>query len=245
MKVLEHTPALSLGKLCDENGYSYGWINGLKPHLINNGIRIQCDTENFVPIVVPGLSTSASSCSHHSTSRTPSRQEKHCSTSSSSSSSSPTATSSDNEARERKDRTESDLSPVLVSRFNVDDRTGKPVVDRESDHEQKDTMIERSNPSSADSGRASSEIPEWLQEFKENVVDDEVPEHRYSHASSSHEASLEPTIKRREKLGKHSVYTHFPKDRNCEVCQRTKITRARAEDAMAEPCLVQKILVTC
>ena len=25
---------------------------------------------------------------------------------------------------------------------------------------------------------------------------------------------------------KHSVYTHFPKDRNCEICQRTKITRA-------------------
>ena len=30
MKVLENTPAvLSLGKLCDENGYSYEWINGL------------------------------------------------------------------------------------------------------------------------------------------------------------------------------------------------------------------------
>ena len=27
-------------------------------------------------------------------------------------------------------------------------------------------------------------------------------------------------------LGKHSVYTHFPKDQNCEICQRTKITRA-------------------
>ena len=27
-------------------------------------------------------------------------------------------------------------------------------------------------------------------------------------------------------LGKQSVYTHFPKDRNCEICQRTKITRA-------------------
>ena len=26
-------------------------------------------------------------------------------------------------------------------------------------------------------------------------------------------------------LGKHSIYTHFPKDRNCEICQRTKITR--------------------
>ena len=79
----------------------------------------------------------------------------------------------------------------------------------------KETKIERGNPLSADSGRASSEIPEWLQEFRENVVDDEVPEHGDSHASSSHEVSLEPTSKRREDLGKHSVYTHFPKDRNC------------------------------
>ena len=31
VKVLENTPAvLSLGKLCDENGYSYEWINGPK-----------------------------------------------------------------------------------------------------------------------------------------------------------------------------------------------------------------------
>ena len=89
MKVLEHTPAvLSLGKLCDENGYSYEWINGQKPHLIKNGIRIPCNTENFVPVVVPGLSSSSSGSS--STSKTPSRQGSHCSTSSSSSSSSPT-----------------------------------------------------------------------------------------------------------------------------------------------------------
>ena len=34
-KVLENTPAvLSIGKLCDENGYSYEWINGQKPHHI-------------------------------------------------------------------------------------------------------------------------------------------------------------------------------------------------------------------
>ena len=78
----------------------------------------------------------------------------------------------------------------------------------------------------ADSGRApsSSEIPEWLQELRENIVDDRVPEHGDSHASSSHEPSLEPV--RSVDLGKHSVYTHFPKDRNCEICQRTKITRA-------------------
>ena len=69
MKVLENTPAvLSFGKLCDENGNSYEWINGQKPHLIKNGIRIICNTENFVPIVVPGLSSSSSGSS--STSRT-------------------------------------------------------------------------------------------------------------------------------------------------------------------------------
>ena len=42
MKVLENAPAvLSLGKLCDERGYSYEWIHGQKkkkPHLIKNGI---------------------------------------------------------------------------------------------------------------------------------------------------------------------------------------------------------------
>ena len=61
VKVLENTPAvLSLGGLFDENRYSYEWINGQKPHLIINGIRIPCNTENFVPIVVPGLSNSSS-----------------------------------------------------------------------------------------------------------------------------------------------------------------------------------------
>ena len=49
MKVLENTPAvLSLGKLCDENGYFYEWINGQKPHLIKDGIRVNAmppDTE--------------------------------------------------------------------------------------------------------------------------------------------------------------------------------------------------------
>ena len=35
MKVPEDTPAvLSLGKLSDENGYSYEWVKGQKPHLI-------------------------------------------------------------------------------------------------------------------------------------------------------------------------------------------------------------------
>ena len=113
---------ISLGRLCDEHGYSYEWINGQKPHLIKNGIRIQCNTENFVPIVVPGLSSSSSSSSHPSTSMTPSRQESNHPTSSSSSSTSPTTTVvSDSEIREREDLSGIDSHPVPVSSSNVEE----------------------------------------------------------------------------------------------------------------------------
>ena len=57
-------------------------------------------------------------------------------------------------------------------------------------------------------------------------MDDRVPERRDSHASSSHEPSLAPTPTRSVDLGKHSVKTHFPSDRNCEICQRTKNDKA-------------------
>ena len=120
MKVLENTPAvLSLGKLCDENGYSYEWINGQKPHLIKDGIRIICNTENFVPIVVPGLTSSSSTSS--SSSRTTMKQESRSSSSSSSSSPS-SPTEGEMSVREREDASNSDISPVPVSEL-VDDRT--------------------------------------------------------------------------------------------------------------------------
>ena len=168
MKVLENTPAvLSPGKLCDENGYFYEWINGQKPHLIKNGIRISCNTENFVPIVVPGLSSSSSRSS--STSKTPSRQESHSSSSSAASSSSPTV--SEIQIREREDGINSDTSPVQVS-TSVDDRSGQPdetqanKIPKPNKNENHGT--ERGDP-------LYSHIPEWLQEFRENLVDDEIP----------------------------------------------------------------------
>ena len=123
--------------------------------------------------------------------------------------------------REREDAPNSDISPVPVS-TSVDGRSGQPdeiQANKNPKPNKKETTTERCNP-------LYSEIPEWLQEFRENLVDDEIPVHGDSHARSSHEASLEPTFKRREDLGKHSVCTHFPKDRNCEICIRTKITRA-------------------
>ena len=43
-----------------------------------------------------------------------------------------------------------------------------------------DNDLERGDP-------LCSDIPEWLQDFRENLVDDRVLEHRDSHASSSHE----------------------------------------------------------
>ena len=81
---------------------------------------------------------------------------------------------------------------------SVDNRSGRPDDTQASKNpktNKKETTIERGNPS-------DSEIPEWLQEFRENLVDDEIPVHGDSHASSSHEVSLEPTPTRSVDLGK-------------------------------------------
>ena len=96
---------------------------------------------------------------------------------------------------------------------SVGDRSGQldeTQANKTPKPNKKETTIELGNP-------LYSEIPEWLQEFREILVDDEIPVHGDSHASSSLEVSLEPIFKRREDLGKHSVYTHFLKDRNCEI----------------------------
>ena len=236
MKVLEDTPAvLSLGKLCDEHGCSYEWINGQKPHLTKNGIRIQCNTENFVPIVVPGLSASSSSSVPSSTSMTPVKQEIDHPKSSSSSSTSPSMTSStvSSESVDRQERGDPygmDHHPETVSSERVERQERGDPYSSEASEEllNKPTKIPKPNKNEDHKREREdpycSDIPEWLQEFRENFVDDRVPERRDSHASSSHGLSSEPT--RCADLGEHSVCTHFPKDRNYEICQRTKITKA-------------------
>ena len=58
VQLLEDTSAvLSLGKLCEEHGYSYEWVSGQKRRLTKEGKTIVCKTDNFVPLVVPGLSS--------------------------------------------------------------------------------------------------------------------------------------------------------------------------------------------
>ena len=76
------------------------------------------------------------------------------SSSSSSSPSSPTV--GEIQVREREDARNSDISPLPVS--NKTPQTNK-----------KETTIER------ESLCDDPEIPEWLQEFRENLVDDEIP----------------------------------------------------------------------
>ena len=131
----------------------------------------------FVPIVVPGLSSSSSGSS--STLRTSMKQESHSSSSSSSSPSSPTV--GEFPVREREDALNSDISPVPVSEL-VDDRTGEPDETQAKENpktNKKEITIERGNLCD------DSEIPEWPQEFRENLVDDEIPLQGGSHASSS------------------------------------------------------------
>ena len=66
-----------------------------------------------------------------------------------------------------------------------------------------------------------------------------VPVHRDAAASSSRESASKP---RGKVSGKHIIYIHFPTDRNCEICMRTKISRAPCKRRTAQPYLEQNFL---
>ena len=74
-------------------------------------------------------------------------------------------------------------------------------------------------------------------------MDDRVPEHRDSHASSSHEPSLEPTPSRSANLGNTVFILTSSKTEIARSVRGPKLQEPLAEDALAEPYLVQKILV--
>ena len=168
--VLEDTTAvLSLGRLCEDHGYSHEWASGQKPHLTQNGRNIRCNTENYVPIVVPGLSTGAS-----------------ISTASASLTSLPQDSAED-----------SSSSPATIRRRS----TSIPVL-----------------------GNLLRDFQEWLEEFTENLEYEGVSASRDTPASASHASDSERPAKVVSR--KHRIFTHFPKDRNCKIYRRTKITRA-------------------
>ena len=73
---------------------------------------------------------------------------------------------------------------------------------------------------------------------------DEIPVHGDSHASSSHEVSLEPTFKRRQDLGKQCSYSFLLKTEIARSVSGPKLQGLHADFAMANPYLVLNFLVT-
>ena len=201
--LLQEFPAvLSLGKLCEEHGYTYHLTSGQNPHLIKHGKRIDCNISNSVPFVVLGISASSSSTTPSSTS--------------------PSSLSQD-------------------SVFDVNRHTENPVPERSGSmsgelrrdplHETTEFENKNKNWESEEVRRdISHELPDWLQEFRENLVDESTSEELQKDpmqrsadtSSSSHEPPMEPRAYVEPGSGKHSVFTHVPKDPNCEICSRTK-----------------------
>ena len=147
--LLEDTAAvLSLRKLCEDDGYTYHWTSGQKPHLTKNGKKINCKRSNCVPFVVlPCLSTS------FSTSPSPT---------SSTSSSQDFGISTENPATERSEITSEELRGNL---------------------QHKPKEIENKTKNEGHEGVQSDllhDLPDWLQDFRKNWVDNNVQPHQYS-----------------------------------------------------------------
>ena len=195
--LLEETPAvLSLGKLCEDHGNTYYWTSGQKPHLTIKGKRINCTISNCVPFVVPGLSTSSSTT--------------------------PTPTSSSSSSQD------CSFDESRYTENPVPERSGSASEELRRNLQHKPTETENQNKKEGHEevqGDLLRDMPDWLQDLRENLVDKNVPPQQYSH-SSSHELPMEPRAKVVPGSGEHSIFSHFPEDRNCDICLKTKLTRA-------------------
>ena len=67
-----------------------------------------------------------------------------------------------------------------------------------------------------------ADVPFWFEVFMENLKPTEV----HAPAHTSQDSYSEHPAKVARKSRTHSIFTHFPKGRNCGVCLRTKITKA-------------------
>ena len=134
-------------KLCEDHGSSFEWTTGQEPQLIKDGRRIKCNTANYVPIIVPGLSTSSSSSVTPTSPASVWQEAVHPASTRSESSSSAVWGSPSHEPEE-----------IEKTKKNGDDENvrGNPLL----------------------------HLPEWLEEFPENLVDESVPAHKDAPACS-------------------------------------------------------------
>ena len=142
--LLEETPAvLSLGKLCEDHGCIHHWTSNQKPHLTKKVNRIDCNTSNYVPFVVPDLSTSSSPT--------------------------PTPTSSSSSSQD---------SVFDVCRYTenpVHEGSGitSGVLRGDPLHEPTETENKNKNEGREEvQSDLLHELHDWLQEFRENLVDE-------------------------------------------------------------------------
>ena len=240
MKVLEDTPAVSsLGKLCDEHGYSYEWINGQKitshkkrysdtvqhrdlrsergSWFINEFFLKFCPLQhpwhlqgsNLIILRLPQARLPHQPW-HLQLCQATVRLDKHggdlCGIDSY-----PAAVSSTHvDRRERRDLCSCGAPEGQLLTKPI--KNAKPNENEDHDQERETCIIPTYR-----NGCKNSEKILWMTECLNAETHTPVLLMNLLWSLRLREVRI---------WGKHSIYTHFPKDRNCEICQRTKITRA-------------------
>ena len=225
--LLEETPAvLSLGILCEDHGFSYHWISGQKPHLIRNGKRIDCNFSNCVPFVVFGVyqrvlpQLHCHLLLHHLLHRT-----RHLIST---------------------NKPKIQYPKEVEVRVKSFDETRcinpqKPKTKIKMGNQKKYKAIYCMNFLIGD--RKSRRI--WLMKVLQQSLGETQKKEVEDTSKSSHDLPMVPRPKVEPGSGKNSVFTHFPKDPNCDICLKTKNNKELlAEDVLVQSYFVQKILVT-
>jgi hypothetical protein len=171
--LLDDTPAvLSLGRLCDTNGFTFHWSSTEAPYLQKPGGRkIYCPVEQNVPYTTPANNA------------TPSPAE-------------PDECPAKVEDSKVANKAEPDENRADEPQDKIPDSEEEPVPESEQ-QESSESENEEKNPS----------------------------------PSPTHKVPMVGRKIDKPKAG-HNTFTHFPKDTNCSICQRCKISRA--------PCTRQK-----
>ena len=192
--VVDTASVLSFGKRCEDHGYSYDCTSGQKTHFVGSSKKIQCNTENYAPIVVPGLSTEPSS---------------------SATSASSTSVSQDTV------RDDSMPCPATTRRGSTRSRSlGDQLRDS------KETNNKTKNEDRDKARRTPlRDLPESFDEFTKISWTKKLP-HQAMHPQAFLVNHFVKILREQWYRSRHIIFTHIPKDRCCEVCDKTEITRA-------------------
>ena len=94
-----------------------------------------------------------------------------------------------------------------------------------------------------DKQESGLELPEWRQPFRRRSDGGSLTFNRCSTCSCEVNTTTSTTPSRasfseisiKQRRWQHNLFKHFPKDQNCEVCRRTKFTRATCKRDPVNP----------